>query len=92
MRIIDWPVFMVALTAAFLGELPCLARTASVVIQHGRPLSVVLGTLAGNALLILPVLLCGEGLHRHFPERPAAILCGLVFIGLGIYQLCFHPH
>lgn len=90
--IIDWQVFLLAFGAAFLGELPCLARTAGVVIERGQPLSVALGTLCGNALLLLPVLLCGGWLHRHFPEEPARILTSLIFIGLGIHTLFFHHH
>jgi putative Ca2+/H+ antiporter (TMEM165/GDT1 family) len=84
-------VFWAAFLAAFFAELNCLARTATLVTRFGSPLSVCLGTLLGNALLLLPIFLGGEWLHKSFPELPVRIISALLFILMGVLML-FHRH
>jgi putative Ca2+/H+ antiporter (TMEM165/GDT1 family) len=84
-------VFLVAFIAGFSAELPCLVRTAAIATRYGSPLSVCLGTLLGNAVLLLPVFFGAEWLHRHLPEQPVRIICGLILTLMGLLVL-FHRH
>jgi putative Ca2+/H+ antiporter (TMEM165/GDT1 family) len=83
----DWAVFLAALLVAVSGELACFARTAALVARYGSPLSVVLGTLLGNLVILVPVLLFGAVLHRYLPHDPVRIGAGLLFVVLGVLMM-----
>lgn len=83
----DSRIFWAAFLTACVAELACLARNGALVAQLGSPLSVFLGALLGNIVLLLPVLLFGGSLHR-LPELPIRLTSAAIFIGVGLLILC----
>jgi Ca2+/H+ antiporter, TMEM165/GDT1 family len=82
----DLQVFWAAFLTASIAEVACLVRTEAVAAHFGSPLSVCLGTLLGNILLLLPVLFFGGALHR-LPEAPVRIVSAAIFIAAGVLIL-----
>lgn len=87
----SWPLFAAALLAAITGELGCFSRIVALVARAGSPWAVVLGTLTGYILLLVPVLLWGEWLERVLPPAGIRWGSGLLFLGFGLWLL-FGPH
>lgn len=87
-------IFWTAFVTAYVAELGCLVRTGALVLSSRSPFWVVLGTLAGNVAVVLPLLLFGEKLLRLFPSHLDHRLhqfAGLVFVLLGLWML-FSQH
>jgi putative Ca2+/H+ antiporter (TMEM165/GDT1 family) len=88
--IFDPQVFWAAFLASSIAEVACLVRNEALAAHFGSPLSVFLGALLGNVVLLLPVLLFGGLLHR-LPLAPVRYLSAAVFIGAGLLIL-FERH
>jgi uncharacterized membrane protein len=82
----DPPVFWAAFLASTIAEVVCLVRNEALVAHFGSPLSVFLGALLGNIVLLLPVLLFGNLLHR-LPATPVRYGAAAIFIGVGLLIL-----
>lgn len=78
-----WAAFLIAATA----ELGCLSRTAALVLRFDHPLSVCLGTLLGNIVILIPIFFLGNTIGRYLPETPVRIGTSLLFIAMGIYLI-----
>lgn len=85
-------VFWLTFITAFSAEFACLARTIAIVSKFGSPLSVCLGTLLGNVLLLLPIFLWGDKLQQYLPEPLVRVVVGLLFIIMGIGILLHKLH
>lgn len=77
-------IFWLSLLAVISAELGCFVRTAAIAVRYGSPLSVCLGTLLGNLILLLPIFFVGDWLHRVLPPTPTRVVSGLLLMTIGL--------
>jgi putative Ca2+/H+ antiporter (TMEM165/GDT1 family) len=70
-----------------IAEAGCAARTWALGERFGSAASACLGTLAANALLLVPVLLGSAWLDRHISRALMLLLSALIFGAMGISLL-----
>lgn len=80
-------VLGVTILTVVFAELGCFFRTAALVDKLGCPAAVCLGTLIANVIIVLPILIGGEWLHRVLPPIAARVVSGLVLVLLGFLIL-----
>jgi putative Ca2+/H+ antiporter (TMEM165/GDT1 family) len=85
---LDWTILLQAFLVALTAEGACLLRSTALVARLGHPVSVAVGTLLGNMIMLLPILCCGAWIHHHFPAEHVRIAAGLLFILFGLGLLC----
>ena len=69
------------------AEIGCLFRSAALIIRFGSVLSVCAGVLLGNFLLLLPLLLEGEWIHKSISPSLAKWISGLIIVVIGLLIL-----
>jgi putative Ca2+/H+ antiporter (TMEM165/GDT1 family) len=84
-------VFWAAFLVAVVAEMGCLARNTALFATQGAALSVFLGTLLADLVLLLVSALLGEMLHRLLPEPWIERVAGVVFLVMGSLML-LHQH
>lgn len=85
----DWKIFFAAFSAIFVAELADKTQLVGLGMsaQSGKPISVLLGSIAAYAVVTLITVMLGSIAGKYIKPEVVKYIGGVLFIGLGALML-----